>query len=60
MPEKIELLADICPHCQKQVNYLWDEGVIPNESYVLIANWLYHRECWQKTEKEIQNDQNEG
>lgn len=35
-----------CPHCGLPVEYQWDEGFISSPKTVLIADWVYHDECW--------------
>ena len=40
-----------CPYCRKDVVIYVDLnnfGIISHESYVIIANWVYHSECWEK------------
>lgn len=45
MPETEELRT-ICPYCGKDVVFLWRNGVVPSPDYALVADWVYHRACW--------------
>ena len=47
----IENDVSTCPYCKKSVVFTCDAdtgAVISSPDYVLIANWIYHRECWDK------------
>jgi len=48
----METCEDTCPYCQFPVTYYWDNGVVSNKDYVLIADWIYHTECWDKLVEE--------
>jgi hypothetical protein len=44
-----------CPYCCKDVVAYWalnNSGLISQDNYVPIANWIYHSECWNKQMKE--------
>lgn len=44
-----ETFNTICPYCHKAITVQWRNGLIfDRERYDLIADWLYHRECWDK------------
>lgn len=44
----IEIITCQCPYCEKAILVAWNNGVVSNPSYVLIADWVYHSECWDK------------
>jgi hypothetical protein len=50
MDEEIIILE--CPYCRKQVGIVWNHGVVSKPEYVLIADWVYHSECWDKLVEE--------
>ena len=39
----------VCPKCQRPVSYRWKEGFIPEPHNVLVANAVFHTECWEQT-----------
>jgi hypothetical protein len=39
-----------CPYCRKPVDYEWDNGFISSPNNVLVADWVFHAECWSKIE----------
>lgn len=48
MKETIESIEETCPFCGQSVMFQWKGGVISSPEYVLIADWIYHRECWDR------------
>jgi hypothetical protein len=36
-----------CAECGKPIETHWDEGLLPGD-YVLIADWIFHTQCWDK------------
>jgi hypothetical protein len=47
-----EQLEQMCPYCKKPVYFIWNNGVVPSDEHVLIADWIYHTECWDKEVEE--------
>jgi hypothetical protein len=45
-----ETVIEHCPHCSYPVRVRWRAGggVIPDPSYVLVADWVYHSQCWDR------------
>jgi len=44
MSEKITV---ICPRCKKPIEAEWDNGLVyDREKQALVADYLYHNECW--------------
>jgi hypothetical protein len=41
-----------CPYCKKPVSYKWDGGFVSEPHNVLIADWVFHTECWDEMCKE--------
>jgi hypothetical protein len=38
-----------CPYCRKPVTITVEErGIVSDRAYVLVADWIYHSECWDK------------
>lgn len=35
-----------CLRCKVPIDLEWNNGLLPGD-YVLIADWVYHPECWQ-------------
>lgn len=50
MDSDVEELTDNCPYCGNPVTYqyLKGGGVISRSEYTLIADWVYHSDCWDK------------
>jgi RecJ-like exonuclease len=51
-PNMAEQLTEKCPYCQRLVTFEWDNGVVSKPEYVLIADWVYHTECWNEQMRE--------
>lgn len=51
--EKIENLEETCPFCGCSVIFQFGSGVISSPEYVLVADWIYHRECWDRQASEV-------
>lgn len=49
MPE-IDDVPCRCPYCGKTVVGKWQRnaGMLSDPAYVLVADWLFHAECWDK------------
>jgi hypothetical protein len=41
----IEKFTQNCSRCNKPIELEWENGLLPG-NYVLIADWVYHPECW--------------
>lgn len=37
-----------CSYCEKPIKIEWDNGVVSRPDFVLIADWVYCTECWDK------------
>lgn len=46
MPEEPEQCETECPYCHKPVAYKWQKGFIAEPHNVLIADSVWHGECW--------------
>lgn len=49
--EKLEPITTACPGCGKTVISYWhkdNRGMESRPEYVLVADWIYHSECWDK------------
>lgn len=44
-PEEIPTL---CPYCQAALTLYWQNGICRHHSYVMIADWAYHTNCWEE------------
>jgi hypothetical protein len=56
VPDKVppvEIEAEIvdCAECGVPIKTLWvkNNGLIPSEDYLLIADWIFHPDCWSKS-----------
>ncbi len=47
----IEEFEQLCLYCKKSIKLQWANGLLPGD-YVLIADWVYHPECWNNFLKE--------
>jgi hypothetical protein len=45
---EIETIKTACPFCGKPVESLWvpGGGCLARPEYTLIADWIYHTDCW--------------
>lgn len=43
-----EIVECICPGCGRIVKLRLNLGVVSDPEYTLIADWVYHSECWEK------------
>jgi hypothetical protein len=54
--EEVELETYTCSYCRKDVVTRWAFrksdgaclGLIRDPKYTLVADWIYHSECWDK------------
>lgn len=49
--EEFEEEVTKCPECGQDVTTLWlknGRGCLSRPEYVLIADWVFHSECWDK------------
>jgi len=55
-PAQIDEANAICPACDKPVAYKWvrNGGFLPEPHNVLIADSVFHAECWEIEEENIQ------
>jgi hypothetical protein len=51
--DEVEVLVIPCPACGHSVYVNWYKGVVSDPSYVLIADWVYHSDCWDKQVEEF-------
>ena len=40
-----------CCHCGVPIKLKWNNGLIPGD-FVLVADWVFHPECWDEMVKE--------
>ncbi len=54
----IEHFIEKCPYCHGPViaNWVVGGGILSDPSYVLVADWLFHTECWDKQVAENPTD----
>ena len=55
LPEvEVEIEAFTCPYCMKPVLTCWVKGggMVSDPDVTLIADWVYHSECWDKQVEE--------
>lgn len=46
---KIEEEVTMCPYCKENVISYWtNRGCLSKPEYLLIADLIYHTECWDK------------
>lgn len=52
--EETEELVTVCPYCTKPVTSLWVKGggCLSSSAYVLVADWVFHGDCWDKQVEE--------
>lgn len=43
----------ICPGCGNAVSYEWNNGIVSKPDMILVADWIYHWDCWGKIEDEL-------
>jgi hypothetical protein len=44
-----KLVAEACPYCRLPVAVQWtSRGIVPSAEYILVADWVYHANCWDK------------
>ena len=44
---KIETEESLCPYCKNKVISYWtSKGCISKPEYTLIADWIFHVDCW--------------
>jgi hypothetical protein len=48
LDDNLEEFTSPCAECNVKITLKWDNGLIPEAHYVLIADWVYHTECWDK------------
>ena len=44
----IEELQRDCAYCRQPIRLKWNKGLIPPEGVCLIADQVFHDECWDK------------
>jgi len=37
-----------CAECGEPIEVHFHNGVIPQPNYLLVADWIFHTECWNK------------
>jgi len=57
---QVEEQLDICPICKGLVVSLWvpGQGALLHKDYVLIADWVVHTSCWEKSLEEYHGIRN--
>lgn len=57
-PAKIDLFESTCPFCRQKVRSFWVDGggMLSRPSITLVADCIYHSECWDKLVEENPHD----